>query len=727
MKRILFAFVCLFIFFNSQSQNINLDSALKNFKGYKVDTTALNISKKNDFGKSYWLNTAVFSDIMVALFQKNYEVYAPPQGEYYCVFSTGICNGDFNNDGYIDVFNSGAAHGGKKANLSFLIWNPTTKKYEEKNLVNDKTNFLGNPANVIPMYLNADNFVDLIIIGGPDEGFSTLHPSPTTLCLSDGKGGYDLTNLTLEPDYLYNNNTHERGDAADVNGDGYPDLTIPTGPHTYIFWGTPNFPYFTNQNFAHFSSDTVNFSSNNGFGEVVPEGAGDVFASHFADINGDGLLDLFLGGSEDSTSNKHQRILLNQGKGKFNKNRLINLPFFTNIPNYTPKTNNGINQFHYVTDDLNGDGLMDIISLNATNYKYWYLSVYIQQTDQSFKIDTSWIVYNTHYLSPYSIWKFRLLYHDFNGDGKKDISYEDASIQAYTDSGNTFSRKTVFIRTGNSFVEKDFYQYDPYAKFILDSLKGKPNCPQGYLRKPIFNSFVKSFCPGDSVKVSMTLDLKIDNILKGDSLKWYYGTKSDLTNVSTKSITDSIKFFVIRKDSIGCIISSDTIQLSKYAVPIKPTIVWDGTQFAAASNSTGVKYQWLLSNSLVSGATSSNYKPTAIGSYKIQITDANGCKNVSDSFSLVVTAVNPSIETSADHIAKIAPNPASTDVTLNFKQKPNKTLTIRLLNLKGQVLKQITTNSQSTHVSLSEILSGNYIIEIIGKGYNQTQQLLITK
>lgn len=94
---------------------------------------------------------------------------------------------------------------------------------------------------------------------------------------------------------------------------------------------------------------------------------------------------------------------------------------------------------------------------------------------------------------------------------------------------------------------------------------------------------------------------------------------------------------------------------------------------------------------------------------------------------LVVTAVNLSIETSADHIAKIAPNPASTDVLLYFQQKPTKTLTIKLLNLKGQVLKQLTTNSQSTHISLSEIISGNYIIEIIGKDYNQTQQLLIIK
>ena len=94
---------------------------------------------------------------------------------------------------------------------------------------------------------------------------------------------------------------------------------------------------------------------------------------------------------------------------------------------------------------------------------------------------------------------------------------------------------------------------------------------------------------------------------------------------------------------------------------------------------------------------------------------------------LVVTAVNPSIETSSDHIAKIAPNPASTDVMLYFQQKPNKTLTIKLLNLKGQLLKQTNTNSQSTNISLSEIIAGNYIIEIIGKGYNQTQQLLITK
>jgi hypothetical protein len=240
-----------------------------------------------------------------------------------------------------------------------------------------------------------------------------------------------------------------------------------------------------------------------------------------------------------------------------------------------------------------------------------------------------------------------------------------------------------------------------------------------YLTKPTFNTNKYTFCGDDSVKLSVT------NINKGDTLKWYYGTKSDLTNLSNKTFTDSTKLFVTRTDSVGCVISSDTIQLTKYTLPVKPTLAWNGTQLTATTSSIGVNYQWLLSNSSISGATSASFKPAAIGSYTIQITDANACKNLSDSFMLVVTALAPSIETSIDHIVKIFPNPASTNVMLYFKQKPKTTLTIQLLSLKGQLLKQIKTNSQATQISLREIITGNYIIQIIGKDYNQTQQLLI--
>ena len=50
----------------------------------------------------------------------------------------------------------------------------------------------------------------------------------------------------------------------------------------------------------------------------------------------------------------------------------------------------------------------------------------------------------------YMVNDFRIL--DANNDGIKDFSY--------IDSGNNpdMNRKTVFIRRGNTFVKKDFYQ-----------------------------------------------------------------------------------------------------------------------------------------------------------------------------------------------------------------------------------------------------------------------------
>ena len=115
MKRAIFAFgvlVCCNLNAQSPKTFATKTNSLDNFTGYKVAANA------RQLGTEYWENTNVLSDLMICVFQKNYEVFAPPQGEAYCAWTQSICNGDFNNDGYIDVFNSGTAFGGKKANLS---------------------------------------------------------------------------------------------------------------------------------------------------------------------------------------------------------------------------------------------------------------------------------------------------------------------------------------------------------------------------------------------------------------------------------------------------------------------------------------------------------------------------------------------------------------------------------------------------------------------------------
>lgn len=90
----------------------------KEFKGYSVSPNA------RQLGISYWKNLPIPADLYVGAFQKGVKILTGPfgNGKYeYSSWLFGISLGDFNNDGWVDIFNAGAACNGKAANLSFLI------------------------------------------------------------------------------------------------------------------------------------------------------------------------------------------------------------------------------------------------------------------------------------------------------------------------------------------------------------------------------------------------------------------------------------------------------------------------------------------------------------------------------------------------------------------------------------------------------------------------------
>ncbi len=188
---------------------------------------------------------------------------------------------------------------------------------------------------------------------------------------------------------------------------------------------------------------------------------------------------------------------------------------------------------------------------------------------------------------------------------------------------------------------------------------------------------------------------------------------------TTPSINTTTTYYVDATNN-GCTSSSRTAVVATVnTIPTKPAISWDGIQFSTTSSLTSVNYQWLFNNSSIASATSSIYKPTEIGNYNIQVTDANGCKNESESFMLSVKA--------DDNLVKIFPNPASKYVMVYLSQKPTQSLTMKLFSLQGQELKQVIINNQITNISLREILVGNYIIKIFGKDFSQTKKLLIVQ
>jgi hypothetical protein len=443
------------------NQSINSVKSNFVFNGYKVDTI---LAKQ--LGTEYWVNIGVPEDLISDIFQKG---VFPSGGNIYrqVGFCTGLVSGDFNKDGWVDVFNPGATNipspdnpNGLYSYLSFLLWDTTTKTFKDTNLFNVKSfNHIGaNTIKSIPIDLNKDGYVDLILIDN-SEGYPTGVIQPVRLVVSDGKGGYDIHELKTETPSF----TKSGGSVGDLDGDKIPDLILNYGGMMKIFKGLKTKPYFSMDSVKTFAMDVLNleggaivkYENNNGFGDLCGECVSDyTFMSTIADVNKDGWNDIILCGGIDNRS--PNRILYNQDSGRFNKNSIVYLPL------------NGAHNEDYIVEDINGDGKNDLISVNSSSPK-WNMVAYINQGDyKSFKIDESIFQYTIN-STRHSNWKPKLIFHDFNGDGKKDITYIDETLDRWDDPNNSLKYKSIFERNGNSYKEISYYERDSYS----DSLRIK--------------------------------------------------------------------------------------------------------------------------------------------------------------------------------------------------------------------------------------------------------------
>jgi len=228
--------------------------------------------------------------------------------------------------------------------------------------------------------------------------------------------------------------------------------------------------------------------------------------------------------------------------------------------------------------------------------------------------------------------------------------------------------------------------------------------------KPTFNTSKYSFCTGDSLKLSVT------NVNKGDTLKWYFGSKSDLLNVSNKTFTDSTKLYVTRTDSVGCIISSDTIQINKFSIPSAPSLSRD-TSNNLVANINGLT--WYKDGTKITDTTQ-KIKPTSNGYYTATSTQ-NGCTSaLSTSYYYLTTAIS---YLSYDEYFKISPNPTSGDIYLNYNIRSFKDIYINIIDVAGRSIIRNKKVSNGSKISLGSSVKGNYIIQVKDK----TGRLLVTE
>jgi hypothetical protein len=425
------------------------------FLGYRVREDARLL------GSAYWENTPVPLELVLRVFFTRHKNH-PQQ---YSGWSGALTAGDFNHDGFIDVFTAGSACAGMQSRPTFLIWNPRTWRFDEENLFNDGTDYLGGPMGVAPVYLNDDDYVDLVIIGHSDECARPYLPNePVRIALSDGRGGYDLHALSLQSEELLERFGQELGDVGDVTGDGLPDLLVSANSHAYIFRGIPQFPYFTGDGFSHFASDTKNFpDAQNGFGERVPNAAEFNFGGKILDFDQDGRNDFIMLTTEDSGTPRQSRIFFNQGSGRFTADRFLNLPFFYD-EQFPALEGRVAHLMDLQRADVNGDGFDDLVGVNQESYQNWNLVIYRADGQGGYSIDRD----SVRYLGTAAQrlkYKTSLTMADFDGDGQIDFGYNGFG-SAYQDLVN----KSVFLKQNGQLVERHLQEVDPYSKWLFSKI-----------------------------------------------------------------------------------------------------------------------------------------------------------------------------------------------------------------------------------------------------------------
>lgn len=500
--------------------------------------------------------------------------------------------------------------------------------------------------------------------------------------------------------------------AHDINNDNFKD---------FIFCGALGDIYICfNKNGAFHDSSVIKIFDYTNLPKEINSLRGS--SLEVKDLNNDGNVEIIALFSPGSGT--HDAIDRNQVKSIYKIISYINSSFVDVTQKYFP-TNLNVNNFYSNRDfkliDLDQDGFIDLYPITGDNgcttkfpqgcgyfgYRGIDSTVYFKNIDgKNFELKSLGLFFRDT--------TSQNIYHEFKKIGTNINGYNLAlgnQIVPFFWPGYT---KPIFM-TGIQKGAVSTYE----SKIIVDSFPSlanrqnknfilNNNSTLGFLLlpceipKPKFNTTNFKFCSGDS------LELTISNVNKGDTLKWYYGTKSDITNVANKTFTDSTKLYVTRTDSIGCVVSSDTIQLSKTSRPTSPSLSRDADNNLVA-NINGIT--WYKDGVKIADSTQ-KIKPTSNGNYTATTTQ-NGCTSGASANYYYLTSAVANLST--DEFFKISPNPTNGEIYLNYNIRSTKDVYINVIDMSGRIIITNRKVNSGSKLNLGSSMKGNYIIQVKDK------------
>lgn len=207
------------------------------------------------------------------------------------------------------------------------------------------------------------------------------------------------------------------------------------------------------------------------------------------------------------------------------------------------------------------------------------------------------------------------------------------------------------------------------------------------------------FCEGDFVDLAV-------NSFAYKSYLWSNGDTNKKITV-TKPGFYSVVCYTIE----GCSKTLATpYELKMNPKPAAPTVQVDKTDINYLVSTDAPTYQWYLNDAVIAGETQKRLRVKVPGKYYVEITDANGCKSISN-FVDISTDVT---ETANSLLINIQPNPVSDKLNIinNFESGSNVELIITDLIGRNLFKNNYQMNNQPIEIDISELKSGMFFVNL---------------
>ncbi len=140
------------------------------------------------------------------------------------------------------------------------------------------------------------------------------------------------------------------------------------------------------------------------------------------------------------------------------------------------------------------------------------------------------------------------------------------------------------------------------------------------------------------------------------------------------------------------------------------------------ANAAGANYVWIncTDNTPISGQTNKSFTATSSGNYAVIVTQ-NTCVDTSACVNIDILGIN---ETTTEMHFHIYPNPSNGKFNI-INPKNNKTSSIEIFNLLGELIFTLNNVKQQSEIDLSSYQKGIYFVKIYGEGKFKTEKIII--